>query len=76
MDTNNASLTNQGIQALQSGHLTQAVDLLGQALRQDPNDALAATYLGIAYCRQKDFETGIQMLTQATQLQPANGSGI
>lgn len=74
MDTSNASLTGQGIQALQSGHLAQAIDLLNQALRQNPNDALTATYLGIAHCRQKDFETGIPMLTQATQLQPANAT--
>lgn len=74
MDTGKASLIEQGIQALQSGHLAQAIDLLNQALKQNPNDVLTATYLGIAHCRQKDFETEIPMLTQATQLQPANAT--
>ena len=64
--------TEQGLNALQSGNVAEAVTLLERATQADPTDYHAFMYLGAAYGQAERHEDAIIALTQAVVLQPVN----
>lgn len=64
------SAREQGAQALKSGNAQAAVQLLTQAVQQNPQDAQAHAYLGTAYGQLNQFAQAVECLSQASRLAP------
>ena len=54
------------------GDYDQAISALDQAVRLDPNDAIALRDRGFCYHRKGDFEQAIQDYDQALRLDPTD----
>src|SRR5437763_7215336 len=70
-----ASDRDQGLQALQSGDVAGAIQLLEAARAADGSDYLAHIYLGAAYSQANRTLDAIQVLTKSVELQPGNPQG-
>jgi predicted O-linked N-acetylglucosamine transferase (SPINDLY family)/predicted 2-oxoglutarate/Fe(II)-dependent dioxygenase YbiX len=59
-----------GLRALQQGKLTEALTQFQQAIALEPERAEFYVHLGVAHCRQANFELGVAAYEQALALQP------
>ena len=59
-----------GIEALQRGHSSEAIQDLTKAIELNPNDADAYVVRGASYLRQDKHDQAIQDLTKAIELKP------
>ncbi|MEZ5426899.1 MAG: tetratricopeptide repeat protein [Pyrinomonadaceae bacterium] len=67
-------LTAQGISAFQSGEMEKARQLLEQALRKDPKNSEAHTFLGILDDNAGNFESAEKHFAAAVRLVPDSAS--
>jgi len=63
-----------GREKLRQGQVTEAIELLRNVVQDEPNNAQAHAYLGVAHCQQKDFESAIRELTEARNLDTSSAS--
>lgn len=63
-----------GIQHLQAGRLTEAMDVLGQAVRDNPNDAIAWYHYGLAQHTAGELDDALVAHMMATHLAPSGNS--
>jgi len=69
-----AQLVAEGASALQRGDMAQARTLFQQALRANPNDVDAHTYLGVLADQAGDFATAERHFAQAARFAPRSPS--
>lgn len=67
-----ADYRQRAVIALQQGDLEQAVELLGQAIVVDENDAASLAVLGVIYHQRGHHDGAIRALTRATRLDADN----
>jgi len=72
METPNPSVREQGLAALKSGNLDQAVDLLARAVMADDNDVEAKALLGVAYSQKGLHVQAKRALQTACEREPQN----
>jgi Tfp pilus assembly protein PilF/hemolysin-activating ACP:hemolysin acyltransferase len=65
-----AALRDLGLACLRKGDLDQAIDLLGQAVANDPGDHLAQLSLGIALQGKRRHSEALEPLDRARQARP------
>jgi uncharacterized RDD family membrane protein YckC len=70
METPDSSLREQGLQALRTGNLDSAIDLLARAVIADSQDAEAQALLGVAYCQKGLHAQATRALQTAVTLRP------
>ncbi len=60
----------EGIRLLQAGDMTGALNLLRQAVSQNPSDGKAYGYLGVCYARLGDYSLAVTALQHSVRLMP------
>jgi len=70
------SLIDQGFAQVNQGNLDAAMDLLQQAVKEDPNSSLAHSRLGGVQVLKQDYKSGIQSFRQAIMLDQKNANAF
>jgi len=63
-----------GQEKLRQGQVAEAIEILRKAVQDEPNNAQAHAYLGVAHCQQKDYDSAIRELTEARKLDASSAS--
>ena len=72
MTAKEQSPRDQGLQLLRDGLTEQSIDVLCQAIEQEPADPQLYLYLGLAYFQQGDLEKMVETLEKAADVAPTS----